>query len=255
MSKKDLTKEIEDEFRNYETKPINTGMPLKRDEISSIEYLKAIDHSVGQISNIAEFVFLKALHERLLRLPFSITFYFQSYYWIPLTLAENHSNGAIKAQLLAAPNWKKLHENSIRRPDFAIPQYGIVIEVDGSIHENFDCKINKDVTREAEYALLDLNLFRISNDDVFNFNKLNYFLTGLINYIVQVHHQSDFKQKASARRQKLKRARDQFKNQASQIDLAKFDNKWAKEQPFPYIKTKAQPSNGGWKFEIKKGQT
>lgn len=55
-----------------------------------------------------------------------------------------------------------------KKPDFIFEDYGLIIEIDGKIHDNYSNKIKKDVHRDYIYKAADYDVYRIDNKDIYN---------------------------------------------------------------------------------------
>jgi hypothetical protein len=98
----------------------------------------------------------------------------------------------------------------IRRPDFLLIKYGIVIEVDGPVHHNSAHKNTSDVLRDYIYDSLKLKAFRIPNDQVHSNKGRSLLISDVIKYIKTVDQSGNREKAYSSLKKQLSLARKAY---------------------------------------------
>lgn len=127
----------------------------------------------------------------------------------------------------------------LKRPDFLCQKYGFAIEVDGNVHDNNSSKISKDELRDYIYSAINIQLFRIENDQVHNPRARQRFIEDIIRWISKVEASGRTNQNYASLRKQLCIARKQFlKFARNKLDLpciGSFQRKNPKREDYPTL--------------------
>lgn len=203
--------ELESEITDLGFARVNyDGLKDNRDKGNGIEvdsknrvahFNRGKDHSTA-----ADKLFLKHLIERL-RFEGAINcdVDFQQSVLIPLNPIKDSYGGNVFGDDYKDLDWV------VRRPDIAILKYGMVIEIDGSVHDRSDAKISRDNSREYEYAQLGLDVLRIDREQVFNARARKLVLDEVVGRIAALEGKPELLEKSRQnRRQKMCRVLKEY---------------------------------------------
>lgn len=206
-----------------------------------------LNHSRKQTPTKSEEAFLSSLLEHLRANRFSGAVSIQEFLICPLQ--KRGVDVAVTKQLKEIERRFQSAKFTIRRPDLLCIKYGFVVEVDGGVHDGSDSRVRRDNTRDAEYALLGLQVFVIANRQVYNPAAKNLVINEILTFIEQEAARPDFKQRYQRRRTAISRARKEYVAANSSLDIGTFERKPSDRVEFPSGIGARQW--GGYRFEMK----
>lgn len=104
-------------------------------------------------------------------------------------------------------------------------KYGLVIEVDGSAHDGCDNRVQRDVTREAEYALLGFHVIVVCNRQIYDPAAKALVLKEILEFIAKEQARPGQKQRYQTRRTALCRLRKTFLTANPTCNIGQFERK------------------------------
>lgn len=136
---------------------------------------------------------------------------------------------------------------SLRRGDVFLPRVGLLIEIDGEVHDSYVTKIARDSLLDDEMAKLGIRVHRIANRDVWNSSELSRHLKIVEQLIDEEIRSADFKRNEKFRRNKVSRILNQYRREGA----AKFDRAYTRDGLLPsHPNLKCIVENGGYRVSI-----
>jgi very-short-patch-repair endonuclease len=137
------------------------------------------------------------------------------------------------------------------RPDFFCCMYGFAIEVDGSIHHNNSARLIRDDLREYIFAALNIHLFRISNDQIYDLTAKNRFLNDIFHHIGERKRTPDFQKKYSSLRKQLSVSRKYAREQDPTIAklIGNYKVIATKKENYPSLPNLTEIQFGGYRIK------
>ena len=161
-------------------------------------------------------------------------------------------NEASQAQLKSLLRKHNSANFSLRQPDIYIERYGIVVEIDGIVHDLSDHRIRRDSTRDAEYALLGLHCLVVSNRQVYDPDMRGQLIRDILTFIEQEKARPDFIQRYQRRRTAISRARSAYRKTGPSINAGAFNRGNVPLQPVLEA-FKGRPAWGGLRVNLAQG--
>lgn len=144
---------------------------------------------------------------------------------LAVPLKSNNAEEAVSKQLEQMRRRFASSRYSLRRADFALIKYGVVIEIDGSAHDSNQGCLDRDVTRDAEYASLGFVVLVIPNDEVYDSGARGKALIRVVDLARLEQNRPDFRQRWQKRRQAISRARKGLSASDPSLDLGQYQRR------------------------------
>jgi very-short-patch-repair endonuclease len=212
----DLEKSIHDEFERYSKRKASVLIPAY-EEPSYNPNTGTLNNAKYYEKTASERCLTGFLFNKLSAANFSGQIATQEFLVIPLSRVKQVPKTSNQLQALSG-RFKNI-KHTIRRPDFFCEKYGFAIEVDGSVHDNLDSCIHRDNTREAEYALLGIQLFVIQNYQISDDLARNRVLNEIIRFISTEEANPGFRKQYQTRRTAIHRAKKSYIATDDSIDI------------------------------------
>ena len=205
------------------SKPVEIPTPPPQKEETYDPDSRTLHYARNQRPTQAETEFRDGLIRNLRANDVAVDIGYQEKLVIPLKCRASKT-GAIGRQLSRLLRRYKNADHCIRCPDFLLLKYGLIIEIDGSVHDSSQRRWNRDKTREAEYALLHLRCHVVYNHQLYDDRTRTQVFKEILAYIRSEESTPGFKQRWQNRRTAVSRARNGFKraNPNTTADIGSF---------------------------------
>lgn len=237
MAKIKIAQESIKEFAGLGGRPQLKPNPYETPKVDATA--RALDFTYHVRSTPTEEHFTKLLIRRLQASAFNGEVGAQEI--IPIKL-----NAKLRSELIKVHPTYKDKDFVLRRPDLIIYNVGLIIELDGKVHDNFDHRIQRDNAREYEYRSLGFELYRVGTDQLKNIDVL---LNDICLFIHAAQSNPDYLKKYQKRRTAVSRARASFKATGSSFDIGSFRKK-SEIVNVPDITVPGQRQFGGIRWSI-----
>ena len=208
--------------------------------------LKVIRRDIGQIRTGAERVFLETLLHSLRVKGFTLDVGCQECVPIPLN---RYCKLSVANQLEVTIQRYPDARYSMRRPDILLLKYGLVIEIDGDVHDKKNSCIRRDITREAEYAVLECQCLVINNRQIFDPEERRRVIHEIMEFIEVEQKQADFEKRYANRRAKISRARRAYQKLDSSYEIGGFRRKGQSRRQL-YVATSCTQNWQGQRYKV-----
>ncbi|MGK5088964.1 DUF559 domain-containing protein [Bdellovibrionota bacterium FG-2] len=239
-----LKAEVKAEFQDSKSSSLTPSKPKALSDKPNFDLnSRALIHHKGHPTP-QEYNFLAALLSRLGQTELFGSVSHQEILVIPLSRAKG--DPVILKQLVPLYEAHPSIKYSLRVPDFFLEKFGVVIELDGSSHDNCDIRVKRDNTRDAEYLALGLKCFRIENSTIDdckrgNTQAFHRIVSEIITYLESVVADTNFNKEYQLRRKVLSRARKAIKKAHPSLNIGHFDKKNKKSVSSPSPGHKVAP--------------
>jgi very-short-patch-repair endonuclease len=124
----------------------------------------------------------------------------------------------------------------LRRPDIFIPTIGLIIEDDGSAHDDCDNRVHRDLTRETYATSLRSVCIRFPSQDIADSEKLQRIMGDLSRLIDERRNDPNWNRDCNWRRFRLHKSRQWFQRSNPDFDLGRayFDEHSKMDEPHLY---------------------
>lgn len=184
---------------------------------------KTVDYASEQEPTSAERRVLETLVRALKFAGISCDIGSQEFVAVPMNL--RNSSEAVKKQLANVKKRFRWSKAVIRRPDISIQKHGVIIEIDGDVHDFCKKAIDSDLTRDAEYESLGCKLFAIRNEQVWDSEQLGRIIEQIKNYMLEEAATPGFQKRHAKRRKAFSRSRAYFKKLNPSADVGTYTHK------------------------------
>lgn len=111
------------------------------------------------------------------------------------------------------------HKYVLRAPDIAFIRAGLVIEIDGSSHDDYDPRVARDTSREHDWDGLGFDCLRIPSNDVYNPARLTKILSDVLELIRNAESAADSLTAYHRRRKRIQRAARAYEKQCPGYEI------------------------------------
>lgn len=158
-------------------------------------------------SNATENKFLKRLIDELCNTPINSKFFTGDISHNECLVIPTKVFTPEELQIYPALQNNKKAKYILRRPDFIIHKYQIIIEIDGPIHDCLLHRIKADNSRDLIYKKLGLSVYRVSADQVSSPKSLNRVIKEILELCSEQDYKPDIKKYYQSVRKKISRYR------------------------------------------------